>query len=342
MEYLVGQEVRAFIEGIAPDEGAVQDPATIRLLVRRGDGTLDEHAVGALTHDAVGAYSKALVATPGEEGVWTWRFETTGPVVVAEGVYTVVASALLSGDRSVPRTGPCHAWTDADELERIGVDLADVDPGVVDRCVDAASDVMFQLGGQRWPGVCDRTSRVGACVGDASVPLPEGGVVALRPHRAGFFCSGGRSVELAYPVVGVSEVRVDGDALDPSAYSVRDHRWLVRSDGGTWPCDSRWWEDTPPMEVNYSFGEAPPPMGGLAAAALARELLLAVSGSSECRLNARVSSVVREGLTMDMALAGLVEALAGGWTGIPEIDLFVRAHNPNRLTRPPRVLGLRR
>lgn len=341
-EYLVGQPVRVFIEDIAAEGGPIANPATITLTVQRGDGTLDTYAVGALSHDATGAYSKELTSAAGEEGVWVWRFDTTSPTVAKEGVFLVNPSALLSGDREWPRTGPCHDWTDRDEIERQPFDLAGYDNGLVDRMIEAASDVMFQLGGRRWPGVCDRTMRVGAC--DAPIlPLPEGGVVTWRStawHQHGF-CGGARALELPGPVVGVHEVRINGDALDPAAWTVRDWTWLVRIDGGVWPCAGRWWQDPPPLEVDYSFGAAPPALGRLAATVLATELLKATPGADgECRLDRRVTDVVREGITETLALPGLAETLAAGSTGIPEVDLFVMSHNPNRLQRPARFVNL--
>lgn len=343
MEYLVGQPVKVFIEDIAAEGGPIEDPATIQLAVRKPDASVDTYAAAALVHDGTGAYSKEVESAPGEEGTWAWRFDTTDPAVAKEGVFIVKPSALLSGDASWPSTGPCHLWTDRDELDRLGYDLTGIDEGLIERCVEGASDVMFQVGGRRWPGICERTVRVGSC--DAPMlPLPEGGVVTWRGARTTTawhpfgFCGGGRAVELAAPIVNIAEVRVDGDVLAPSAYMVRDWQWLVRIDGGVWPCDHRWWEDPAALEVDYSFGDAPPALGRLAATVLAHELVLAAKRSDSCRLDRRVRSVTREGVTVDFAMPGLAESLAGGNTGIPEVDLFVEAHNPAKLRREARFI----
>lgn len=250
------------------------------------------------------------------------------------------------------QAGPCEPWcTVADVRARSPFDDTTRFPdALVVLAVDSASDLMFQLGGRRFPGMCTDTVRPGGCAnGGMVIAYPFGGEVSLyevAPWRAGhrvglgIGCGGGRTIALgSYPVVSVQEVRENGEVLDPSLYGVYDWRWLIRTDAGFWPCCNTLWQVDPPrLEVDFTFGEAPPSSGLLAAVALARELLLAMTDGDNCVLDRRVQTIIREGLQEELALPGLVDALATGRVGIPEVDLFVFAHNPAGLRRRGRII----
>lgn len=241
------------------------------------------------------------------------------------------------------RTGPCDPWTSAAEVAADGWDVpAGVSPASVERAVWAASDVMFQLGGQRWPGSCDRTLRPVDCSCLCRLPYPEGGVVAMRSHPRGI-CGGGTLLDAGvYPLTTVHSASVDGVSL-AGAWRIHGDRYIVRTDGSSWPCANleSQAEPTPRIEVRVQFGQAPPDLGRVAATALARQLILGWAHSDDCLLDRQVRSIVREGVTVDLAVPGLVDALsAGGSTNVPEVELFVHAHNPNRLRRSARFIGL--
>jgi hypothetical protein len=343
-ETIVGKPITLYIEGIENGAGIVVDPAVITLTLRRPNGVVDNLAVGDLTHEATGHYSYTYVPAAGEEGVGIYRFVTQNPTSAGENTFLVKPSAILTGDAQWPSTGPCHPWCEAGDLTvPAGATDAQVEVAVL-----AASDVMFQLAGRRWPGVCDRTLRLGAC-DMATIPLPVAGNVSwqtiaipgYRSHGSFGFCGGSKLLYLPEPAVAVTEVRIDGDVLSADAYAIRDNAVLARLDGGRWPCSGRWWEDPAPLEVDATFGQEPPASGVLAAQALATELLRAVVGDEDCALSPQVRSVSREGVSLDMVTAGLAEALSGGYTGIPAVDMFVHAHNPAGLRRRGRILGLR-
>lgn len=331
--YPVGQPVFLEIEGIKNNLGVLANPTALDLVIRKPDGSFVTKAIGDLTHVSTGHYLYVYVSVAGEEGSYAFRYDATNPTAVGEGVFSVLPSALLGDDAIVPRSGPCQPWTDSEAM--LDGWTTDASDGMIDAAAHAASDAMFQLGGSRWPGVCDDVVEFLVDHG-CLVPLPEGGVVSFRSLST--FGPIGRTVELpGQPVVSVTEVKVDGDVLDPSAYIVRDWRELVRVDGGTWPV-GRSTDATPRLRVAYSFGQAPPALGRLGATALARELVLALSNDDDCRLDRRVQTAVREQVTMDFAIPGLAESLRDGQTGIPEVDLFVHAHNPNHLRREARLL----
>lgn len=147
-------------------------------------------------------------------------------------------------------------------------------------------------------------------------------------------CEPASQVWLPGPVAGVSEVRVDGVVVASSAYRVDNASWLVRTDGGVWPA----FQDmgAGPLEsgsfvVTYLRGELVPDGGAAAAGALACEFVKACSGQP-CRFPKRVTSVSRQGVTVSAQ-----ETIQAGETGIPEVDLWVRAWNPGKLWARGRV-----
>lgn len=245
--------------------------------------------------------------------------------------------SAVESDPVVSMVGLCELWATADDLDKCGgVPLADFE--VLERCLAVASRVCFLLGGSRWPGVCEDSVLFAddhGCV----LPYPvRGGVGLVGSVSAGRTALWRRTLRLPQtPIVEVTEVRVDGDVLDPSAYRIVDDALLVRVDGGSW-VPGRIDDDTPRLEVDYTWGSRPSELGRRAAAMLTRELALSVCQPDACRLDRRVQSIVREGVTMDVALPGLVDALVQGQIGVPEVDLFVTAENPAKLRREGRIV----
>lgn len=240
------------------------------------------------------------------------------------------------------QTGPCDPWTTEAEVLAGDWELPSGLSGTeMLLAITAASDAMFQLGGQRWPGLCSRWIRPTDCSCLCYLPYPEGGIVAMRPHGRGACCHGGTLLDLGvYPLVHVWEIKLDGVGLATGYVRIHKDRYLDRIDGHRWPCVGENLGEVPAIEVNIQFGAAPPALGRFAATALARELLLAMAPGDGCRLDRRVQTIVREQVTMDFAIPGLAATLRDGQTGIPEVDLFVHVHNPSRLRRAARFIGL--
>lgn len=209
--------------------------------------------------------------------------------------------------------------------------------------LQAASDVLFELSGRQFPGVCEGTIRpMGRChhvERNISLPTPR------RSGAGGCGCSGFLFSLPDYPVVAVSEVRVDGAVIDPSLYRVDGNRVIVRladADGSNpgWPSDQRL--DLPTTaegtwSISYSWGREPPPMGVTAAAVLACELALACDPETieDCRLPKKVTSITREGVTMVLSPSDFLDS--SGKTGLYEVDLFLGSYNPERIRRRPSV-----
>lgn len=142
-------------------------------------------------------------------------------------------------------------------------------------------------------------------------------------------------VLLPPPVGWVVEVRLDGAVVDEDSYRIDNERRLVRTDGGCWPsCQDM----TAPADgegafsVTYLNAYLVDAIGSYVAGILACEFIKAITGG-ECQLPAGVTSVVRQGVTLEIA-AG---AFPDGLTGIREVDAYIQRWNPNQLKMQPKV-----
>lgn len=171
------------------------------------------------------------------------------------------------------------------------------------------------------------------------VPYVANGTWVNCACSGGCDCAPACRVDLGIPVAEVTEVKVDGLVLDPSAYQLVG-QWLARVDSGTcWPaCQDPSVPDTEEgtFSVTLRPGRALPVAGQIAAGYLAGEFVKACSGIA-CGLPAQVSSITRQGV--DVEFVDPATVFEDGRTGIREVDLFIRAVNPNNLQRRPRVLS---
>lgn len=145
-------------------------------------------------------------------------------------------------------------------------------------------------------------------------------------------------VRLMGPVDSIVEVTIGGIAVDPATYRVDDNHWLVRTAGECWPsCADLDTDDGDNVfVVTYMRGDPVPNALLRAAATLACEWAKACVGG-DCRLSNRVTSLVRQGVTIDMVDPN--ELLENGLTGLWEVDTVIRAFNPYRLQQRLRVLA---
>lgn len=134
-------------------------------------------------------------------------------------------------------------------------------------------------------------------------------------------------VRLMGPVDSVTEVLIGGIAVDPDTYRVDDQHWLVRTAGECWPiCADMDTDDGDNVfEVTYVRGTTPPPALLRAASTLACEWGKACAGG-DCRLSNRVTSIARQGVSIEMADPNAV--LDDGLTGLWEVDSVILALNP--------------
>lgn len=143
-------------------------------------------------------------------------------------------------------------------------------------------------------------------------------------------------VRLMGPVDSVTEVLIGGIAVDPATYRVDDKHWLVRTAGECWPtCADLDTDDGDNVfEVTYVRGTTPPPALLRAASTLACEWGKACT-DAECRLSNRVTSIARQGVSIEMASPD--EFLDNGLTGLWEVDSIILALNPFRRKQRARI-----
>ena len=155
----------------------------------------------------------------------------------------------------------------------------------------------------------------------------------------GCCCEPTCQVRLPGPVESVTLVVVDGVVVSPSMYRIDDYDTLTATGPAGQVCP---WPDCQDFNlaagqpgtwsVTYQRGIPVPAAGQAAAGTLACELLKACTGTGKCALPARTSSIVRQGLTIEILDAQ--DLFKDGLTGIPEIDLWVVSVNPYHLKSP--------
>lgn len=250
-----------------------------------------------------------------------------------------------------PQTGVCAAWTTVDAAAGckpcLGVTIA---PAVLTEAVNVASDLLYELSGQRFPGECETTVRpmgkagalegpsrravLGSSSGDSGYSVLWGACSCSYHEDGRFGGAGWGPDELtlgAYPINSITTVKVDGATVPSSKYAVYDRRWLNRIDGISWPCSqdlAKADTELNTFSVKFKHGASPPYAGVLAAKRLACEIAMACAGA-DCGLPERVTTVARQGITM--TVLDPQDFLDHGRTGLYEVDLFLKTYNPNNL-----------
>lgn len=261
--------------------------------------------------------------------------------------------------------GPCDVWITKDDILEWSSGIGADDPENLKHfteAAEAASWLMWELSGRLYNGICERKVRpcrdACGCWGVA----PSSGVVAIWQWAYGEWMGGWRwveecgdtcgcgsvsSVRLAgYPVVEVTEVKINGAVIPPTDYRLDRHRDLVYLDDTSvtpprkraWPsCQNVALDDTQSgtFSVTYKWGQPPPLLGKAAAAEMAGELLKVMS-ERDSRLPERVTQVVRSGITMTRLEASAI-ALRVGNTGLTLVDAFLAGANPDAIRRRPAV-----
>jgi len=134
-------------------------------------------------------------------------------------------------------------------------------------------------------------------------------------------------------VQSVETVTIDDVVLDAGAYRLDEHRYLTRTDGSHWPCCQNLGLDSGEgtWSVALTYGWPVPQYLVQAAAVLAMEFVKSCTNDDTCRLPARTQSVVKQGISIE--LSDPVGFIGQGMTGIPEVDMAIKAANPNGITR---------
>lgn len=153
------------------------------------------------------------------------------------------------------------------------------------------------------------------------------------------------SIPLPGPILRLDEVKIDGVVRNLADFRVDDRTRLVWQGDGPipWPKDQDLrLADTEPNTFSVKYLNTHPvdSLGAYAAGVLAMEYAKACEGK-KCRLPAGVTSIVRQGVSMEITQGAFPE----GVTGIREVDAFIGLWRPpGSPARPSRVYvpGMRR
>lgn len=223
-------------------------------------------------------------------------------------------------------------------------------PEVQTRALALASSTLQRLTGGR-VGNCPITVRPctprAACnslhglpyyYSEAFTPMNLGGSwINSCPCIGTCGCTTACEVDLPKPIGRVDEVKVNGDVIDTEDYRIDNGHLLVwqGEDDCPFPATQNLGlpdtaEDT--FSVTYLNAYPVDAIGAYAAGIMAMEYGRACGGGS-CRLPAGVTTVVRQGLAIEIASG----AFPGGLTGIREVDSFISLWNPRGLAEASRV-----
>lgn len=213
----------------------------------------------------------------------------------------------------------CAPWITAGDVGNCGCTDAP-NPTVLTDSILAASEVLYQLSGRIYPGVCEGIVR------------PCGDACNCFFDDCG--CNRLPKAFLRYDALTVVEVDVAGVVLEPDAYRL-ENGFLVRLDGGTWPCCQDLGAavgEADTFSVTITYGATPPQVGLEAAKVLTSELVRSCIPSETCSLPSRVTSITRQGVSMVML--DPMNFLDNGRTGLYAVDLFLSTVNPGGFRRP--------
>lgn len=316
-EYGIG-EPRQLTSTWYGSDGEGIEPSAIELTVTHPDGSTDVYDKTMLTQgDTVADWYRWVI--PDALGVWRYNFVGTisgVPDVEQGGVF------LVGEGSSTSPTGPCEPWTTWEDVEACNADaLASVNPAQQELAIDLASELLYNLSGRVYSGVCTTTRSL--CLS----------CLHCLPARCGCVPWNGIDLGIAAPVWGVWDVIDDGVTLPTTAYEVHDHRYLVRLDGQLWPTTGRSSSLTDPdhFRATWAYGRKVPLGGRYAAMLFAAEIAKLCTGQA-CAIPQRVTNVSREG--MNFTILDSMTMIAEGRTGIALVDEWLVADRAGRKARP--------
>lgn len=338
------------------DADVPTDPTAVIFRIEKPSGTIITLGLADLT-DEPGAGEYTYTFTPDLWGHWEYDAVATGNGVTgyASGDFDVDAPEIGASD---VENGPCSDWVTPDEVLACCSDtLAGTDASYFEPASVAAGEVLFELSGRLFPGLCYATVRPCGSLGCGMQVLSRGHIVGWGGD--GWYgsayrycgCSPLAAIDLAgYPVREITEVKIDGAIVDADSYELRDRHWLVRlrdpAAPGTpvaWPgCQSLDLPDTEAgtFSVTYAWGAAVPTTGVLAARELACEIARACDGAEDCALPRGTVQVTRQGVSIDLRAFTAWGRTDGAWqTGLVLVDAFLNSANPAALSGPPLIVS---
>lgn len=331
--------------------GTTEDASAVTVSIINSSGGTVVNLAAPTTHPALGHY-QYVYPVPGnaELGVWTVRWFATIDAQTSsiEGTFTVESSATIA-----PSSGQtCTPW--ATHEDAIGPCATyDVDPDELDLCMQIATDILWNLTGRQWPGICTDTIRPQAqwkkwdgppmwwasALAQGVADSPWGWCSCHRGRETG--CARVPELKLPSGPVDPSSVVVMLDGEEFSEWRVDDGRYLVRTDGDQWPCcQDLLLPDTAlnTFSVTWNFAHNPPSAGRRMAAVYGCQIAMAFDPTlnGQCKLPARVKAVTRQGVSVGAVdPETLVEK---GQVGIPTVDAWVASIIAGRARRRATVI----
>lgn len=238
------------------------------------------------------------------------------PWIELQGPWNTAAS-LRPGEGDDASCAPCAP------------NVTDATPGddVLDAALLQASDYLFAASGFQWPGVAEVTVRPCAAdqgpwagiyawapipyvLPDGVWPLCGGGCGGCGGAWGSCNCCGPWGFALGrVPIISVEEVLLNGETLTADVdYTLVDNL-LVRLDPDN-PTAHAYWpncqniaapaDEPGTMQVTFTWGVDPPPLGALAARDLACMLVRAECGDQSCQPTARMVQRQAGGTTVQL------------------------------------------
>lgn len=344
--------------GLLPGlEVAIQDNTGTVVFGPSDPGIIELEIAGQPT----GNYSVILTA-PGDLGQYSILWSNDGSFDPNAGGATDDLVVLTAADAAGqlppipsdgddgPLYGPCTSWVTTDEIS----DCCDLPESsnpdtlvpVLEMAAASASQLLFELSGRQFSGICQKTVRPcrTGCTCNWQI-LSRGHVVAPEWRGDAWWCEGtpcgcssvSRVKLSGYPVRDIVEVLIDGVSVDPGEYRLDERRFLIRMNGARWPaCQdmSVANDEAGAFVVTYTHGQSPPRMGRDAAAQLACEIWKSCANVDGCALPAGARRITRQGITIDSTYFSRGDD--GAWrTGMPFVDAFLTAVNPHGIRRRP-------
>ena len=298
---------------------------------------------------------------PATAGTYNYRWVGAGAVVAASatGSFTVLADAI-----TVQQDGPCEPWITADDVAQCCGVQESSSTEIYDTAAYTAQTLLYELSGRLYGGTCGpvtaRPCTDGcSCWPFQSLAYASGGSRYIFTGNWGYWGAWGwgdsrncgcgclPQVKLAgYPVRAVSQVKIDGDILDPSEYRLDENRYVTRLNDAFWPaCQDLSLPDTDEgtFSISYIYGQEPPELGRQAAAQLACEVYKECT-TGTCALPKGTTRVTRQGVTIEklaftswgFTSRGTRGGRFSGWaTGLPLVDAFLNTHNRTGILRRP-------
>jgi hypothetical protein len=234
-----------------------------------------------------------------------------------------------------------NLWVTTDELD----DYADNEYAY--EAVKTASQILWSLSGRKYGGsitvtekyVCaSRAYRLGQSSKNYTPELVDGQVYNIPFDEFDDYAEmttdgmspSSRLRLRGRPVTQVHSVRDrTGKIVNPSRYYLVDHSTLQARSGVPWtPCN---------IEVTYTYGSPAPAAGRAAARVLATEFIKLWSGSDDCALPQRITSVSRQGVSY--TILDNQDFIDDMRTGLYVVDLFLKSANPDKARAKARVFS---